>query len=115
MPDSIELQVSRRDGVGVLAVEGYINNVGGEKVAGACNEMIEEGVTRFALNLGGCRIVNSVGISFLIEILEKGKSLGGKVAFCCVTPTIGKTFRIMGLMQAATLHETEEDALKALS
>lgn len=115
MPDSIELKVSRRDGIGVLAVEGYINNVGGEKVAQVCNEMIGEGIKAFVFNLGGCRIVNSVGISFLIEILEKVKSLGGKVAFCCVTPTIGKTFRIMGLMQASTLHETEEDALKALA
>jgi anti-anti-sigma factor len=114
MPDSIELKVQRQGEIGLLAVEGYINNVGGEKVATACSQMIDEGVHRFIINLAGCRIVNSVGISFLIEVIEKVKSLGGKVAFCCVTATIGKTFRIMGLLQASTLYETEAEAMEAL-
>jgi anti-anti-sigma regulatory factor len=50
----------------------------------------------------------------LIEILEKIRELNGQVAFCCVRPTIGKTFRIMGLLQTATLFDTEAKAIQAL-
>jgi len=32
-----------------------------------------------------------------------------------VTPTIAKTFQIMGLLQTATVHESEQDALQAVS
>lgn len=115
MPDTIDIDVRRQGEAGILEVKGYINSTGGEKVSQVCNELMDEGVHRLAFNLTECRIVNSVGISFLIEIIEKNKALGGRVAFCCVTPTIGKTFRIMGLLQTATLYESEEDALKGIN
>ena len=51
----------------------------------------------------------------MIEILESLREKGGKLAFCCVTPTIAKTFKIMGLLQTATVHESEQDALQAVS
>ena len=85
-----------------------------EKVVETCNDFIAEGVHKLILNLEDCSIVNSVGISFLIEILEKIRELNGQVAFCCVRPTIGKTFRIMGLLQTARLFDTEAEAIQAL-
>ena len=68
----------------------------------------------FALNLEKSRVVNSIGISILIEVIEKVKAREGKVAFCSVTATIAKTFRIMGLLKASTIHDTQEEALSAL-
>lgn len=65
------------------------------------------------LNLTDCALANSVGISFLIEVLEANKEAGGHLAFCCVSRTIAKTLQIMGLLQTATLHDTEEAALAA--
>ena len=49
----------------------------------------------------GTKIVNSIGISILIEIIEKMLEIDGKLAFCSLTPTIEKTFQIMGLAQYA--------------
>ena len=37
-----------------------------------------------------------------------------KVAFCCTTPTIAKTFKIMGLLKVAEIHDTEAQAVQAL-
>jgi anti-anti-sigma factor len=115
MSEALQLHVERHGEVGVLEVSGYINNMGGEQIADVCNSMIDEGVHRFLLDLSGCKIVNSIGISILIEIIEKVNELGGKLGFCCVTPTIGKTFRIMGLLQHCTLHETREEGLAQVS
>ena len=39
----------------------------------------------------------------------------GKLAFCGLTPTIDKTFRIMGLAQYAAIYPTEADAVRAVS
>lgn len=115
MADSLELQVRRAAAVGIVAIKGYINNTGGEQVAQACEELIAQGVRRVVLNLGKSSLVNSVGVSFLIEAIEKVKELEGQVAFCCVSPTIAKTFQIMGLLQLASLHDTEQEAVQALS
>ena len=111
MADSVEVEVRRQGDIGVLQAPGYINSDGGERVAEVCDGLIEDGVVKVVLNLQGTNIVNSVGISFLIEVLEKLVALGGKLAFCCVGATIAKTLQIMGLLQKASLHDTEEQAL----
>ena len=115
MADSLALQVRQIDMVGILATTGYINNVGGEQVAQACETLMGQGVSRLVLNLEKTNLVNSVGVSFLIETIEKAKGREGQVAFCGLSPTIAKTFQIMGLLQLATLHETEQEAVQALS
>ena len=114
MSDNTKVQVRREGEIGVVDVEGYINSDGGEEVAAACNGLLDDGVLRCVLNLEKCTIVNSVGISFLIEVIERVKELQGRIAFCSVTRTIGKTFQIMGLLQTAELHDGEAEALAAL-
>ncbi len=104
---------ARREGdIGVLEVEGYINNDGGEQVAEVCYQMIDEGVKQFVINLERCKIVNSMGVSCLIEIIEKVREMEGRVGFCCVTSTTAKTFKIMGLLQASSIYESEGEALQ---
>ena len=111
MPETLEVRTRREGNTGIVETDGYINNAGAEKVAQACDLLIKDGIRRFVLNLEKSRIINSIGISILIEVIEKVRELDGKVAFCCVTPTISKTFRIMGLMKASTVHGTESEAL----
>jgi anti-anti-sigma regulatory factor len=35
---------------------------------------------------------------------------GGRIAFCCLTPVIHKTFQIMGLANYAKIFASEEEA-----
>ncbi len=114
MPETLEVRVRREGQIGILETDGYINNIGAEKVAEACDGLIGEGFKYFILNLEKSRIINSIGISILIEVIEKVKELEGRVAFCCVTPTIAKTFRIMGLLKASTIYDTESNAIGEL-
>lgn len=108
------MTVDRRDNLAVIYTEGYINNQGGEEVARAAYKLIDEGFRILLLNLGGTKIVNSIGISILIEIIEKIVEIGGKLAFCCLTPTIEKTFHIMGLAQYAAIYTDEASAVAGL-
>ena len=112
MTETLKLRVDRRDGMAVIYTEGYINNQGGEEIAKAAYELMDEGYRRILLNLVGTKIVNSIGISILIEIIEKMLEIEGKLAFCCLTPTIEKTFHIMGLAQYAGIYADETAALE---
>jgi anti-anti-sigma factor len=114
MTESLNLTVDRRDGLAVIYTEGYINNQGGEEIARAAYKLLDEGFKVLLLNLAGTKIVNSIGISILIEIIEKMIEINGKLGFCCLTPTIDKTFHIMGLAQYAPIFDTEERALAEL-
>jgi anti-anti-sigma factor len=105
----------RRGDVAVLSTDGYINNQGGEEIARQAYAQLESGAKSLVLNLEKTRIVNSIGISILIEVLEKVMDRKGKLVFCGLTPTIDKTFRIMGLAQYAAIFPTEADAVAAVS
>ena len=115
MSEVCKVAAERRGDVAVLSTDGYINNQGGEEIARQAYAQLETGARALVLNLEKTRIVNSIGISILIEVLEKVMDRKGKLAFCGLTPTIDKTFRIMGLAQYAAIYPTEADALRAVS
>ena len=110
----LKVAVERKPQGAVLYTKGYINNVGGEEIANRAYELMDDGVRTLLLNLRETKIVNSIGISILIEIIEKMIDKGGKIAFCCLTPVIHKTFQIMGLANYASIFENEEAAVKEL-
>lgn len=114
MTESLNVTVDRRDGVAVIYTEGYINNQGGEEIARVAYKLLDEGYKLLLLNLAGTKIVNSIGISILIEIIEKMIEIEGRLGFCCLTPTIDKTFHIMGLAQYAPIFENEALAVAGL-
>ncbi len=114
MPESLKLSVDRREGVAVVYTDGYINNQGGEEIAKVAYQLLEEGYRCLLLNLAGTKIVNSIGISILIEIIEKMIEIDGKLAFCNLTPTIDKTFHIMGLAQYTSIFADETTATQQL-
>lgn len=114
MTESLNVNVDRRDGLAVVYTEGYINNQGGEEIARVAYKLIDEGYKVLLLNLGGTKIVNSIGISILIEIIEKMIEIDGKLGFCSLTPTIEKTFHIMGLAQYAPIFPDEPAAVLQL-
>lgn len=93
----------------VLKTDGYINNTGGEKVVQEFSKYPD--VTKLVLNLENSRVVNSIGISHIIEIVEKLNQSNGKLVFTNLDPTIEKTFNIMGLFQFAEKADTVESAL----
>jgi anti-anti-sigma factor len=115
MTEELRVSIDRRDGGAVLYTRGYINNVGGEEIANRAYELMDDGVTTLLMNLRETKIVNSIGISILIEIIEKMMEKGGRIAFCCLTPVILKTFQIMGLAQFSTIYPDEETAKKELA
>jgi len=111
--EACKITVERRDDVAIFWTDGYINNQGGEEIARQAYTQLDSGARALVLDLGKTRIVNSIGISILIEVLEKVMDRKGTLAFCSLTPTIDKTFRIMGLAQYAAIYLTLEEAVKA--
>lgn len=114
MNEGLKLNVERRDGLAVIYTDGYINNQGGEEIAEAAYGLVEEGFGTLLLNLAGTKIVNSIGISILIEIIEKMIEVEGRLSFCNLTPTIEKTFHIMGLAQYSSIFPDEQAAVSEL-
>ena len=114
--DQMKLSTATLDGgVGLIAAAGYINNEGGQAIADAATALMAEGRTTLLVDLAGTRVINSIGVSILLEIMEKLLESGGRMAFCNLTPVIAKTFEIMGLVQYAAVYGDRAAAVAALS
>jgi len=112
MPE-FKVEVEEHGPYAVLRSDGYINNLGGEKIAEECSKLIKNGCQQIILNLAKSTVVNSIGISILIEIIEDLIEHKGRLAFSDLTPTVAKTFKIMGLLQFTEIFSEETEAITA--
>jgi anti-anti-sigma factor len=73
-----------------------------------------QGQTKFLINMAGTKIVNSIGVSILIEIIEKLQEVNGKIGYYNLAPIVSKTFTIMGLTKYSSVFDSEEVAVSEL-
>jgi anti-sigma B factor antagonist len=109
--DKFSLSVEEKNGIVILKTNGYINNVAGEQIADSCYKSIDEGKKKFLLDLENSSIVNSIGVSIIIEIIERLQEVDGHIGYYNLAPIVAKTFKIMGLVQYSTIYESEEEAI----
>ncbi len=111
MSTDFSLNSELHDKTLVIKTEGYINNIGGEKIVQEFTKYSD--VNKLILNLENSKVVNSIGISHLIEVIEILNQGNGKLVFTNLDPTIEKTFSIMGLFQFAEKADTVDAALNS--
>ena len=97
----------------VITTSGYVNNVGGEAIAAEFKRHFASGTKRVVINLAQSKVVNSIGMSFLIEIIEQLQEAGGRLIFTNLDPAVEKMLTIMGLFSFAGKEKTVDDALHA--
>ena len=73
--------------------------------------LITEGYLNNELYMAQTKVVNSIGISILIEIIEKLQEVDGKLGYYNLAPIVDKTFNIMGLTKYSYVYATKEEAL----
>jgi anti-anti-sigma factor len=111
MSEDFNIISELNDNILVLKTNGYINNTGGEKISQEFSKH-ENSVKKVVLDLEKSKVVNSIGISYLLEIVESLNERGGKLFFTNLDPTIEKTFRIMGIFQFAEKTDSIDSVLE---
>ncbi len=115
MEQELKLTSELKDDCLVITTSGYVNNTGGEKIADEFNKHFDGGTRKIILNLAESKVVNSIGISFLIEIIEKLNDTDGKLVFTNLDPAVEKTLTIMGLFNFAAKENSVDDAVAFFS
>jgi len=112
MISEFKLSSEIKDNCLIMTTEGYINNNGGQKITDEFYDKKNDSINKVILNLEKTKVVNSIGISFLIEIIEKLNDSNGKLIFTNLDASIDKTFTIMGLFHFAEKADNVEEACK---
>ncbi len=110
-------KVVTRDESGTLVVYvgGYLNSSLGEEVEKIVGSRVDGGMRRLLLNFGQTRMVNSIGISFIIGVVEKVMEERGRLAFCEVSRINRDLFQVTGLAKHVRSFDTEKEALEFLT
>ena len=109
------IKVREEGDITILETSGYLNNFGGDKVASICKQSISEGKRKLLINLENTKMVNSIGVSILIEVIEDLQGVNGKIGYYNVAPIVEKTFNIMGITNYSKIFTSEEDAIQAFT
>jgi len=112
MSTDFNLVAELHDKTLVLKTEGYINLTAGEQIVDEFSKHFNNGINKLIMDLEKTRVVNSMGVSCLIEIVEKLIQVDGKLIFTNLDPSIEKTFDLMGLFQFAEKADTVDSALE---
>lgn len=95
----------------IIRTNGYLNDLGAEQVDEICSEHLEKDIKKIVINLEKSPLINSIGISILIGVIEAIEEAEGALAFTNLTPTNRKTFEMMGLLQFAEPFDNESEAV----
>lgn len=107
--NAFHVSVLREADFAVLRTDGYINNLGAERIEQEIEPLIEQGCHRFVINFARSPIINSMGLSILIGIIERMLEVGGVLVFTDLTEVNAETMEIMGLTQYATICPSEAE------
>jgi len=93
----------------------YTDGTTGQLILDKAAQAAQDKIYHLVIDLTPTRVVNSVGISRLIHMIEFSEKSHGRIVFCGANPVIAKTLRLMGLLQKATLYATLAETLTDLA
>ncbi|MCY4404092.1 MAG: STAS domain-containing protein [Candidatus Poribacteria bacterium] len=111
MANKFDIQIRAEHEYAVLETAGYLNDSLGERLSKEAQELIEKGYTQLVINLDKTALINSIGISILIEIIEALDERDGTLNFCGLSATQERTFRMMAIAKYAGIFPDEKAAI----
>jgi len=110
----ISSNVVRSHCVGTTAVvyaSDYLNKLTGEKIERECRRQLDSGCRALVIDFSDTQLVNSIGISILLGIINVAEKSGARVVFSDVNNQTVQLFDMLGLTRHVVLAKDEQEAL----
>lgn len=112
MNKELQLEVTTKGDVSVVAIRGDLTAVSGGSVEDAYQGMTLGGVRKILLLFSKDCYINSGGIAILIGIASAARKTGQTIRVAGLSDHFLKIFHMMGLTKYVAVFPTEEEALK---
>lgn len=117
MAESIGLSI-RSHCVGTTAIiyaSDYLNKLTGERIERECRTRLDSGCRALVIDFSDTQLVNSIGISILLGIIDIAEKSGARVIFSDVNNQTVELFEMLGLTRHVVLAKDEQEALSTLT
>jgi anti-anti-sigma regulatory factor len=87
----------------VIFADDYLNKLSGEQLEFECKRRLEAGCKELVVNFSKTEIVNSIGISILLGVIDIASNNGATVVFSDVKEETVELFDMLGLTKHVTI------------
>lgn len=99
----------------VVYASDYLNKLTGEKIERECRRQLDLGCRALVIDFANTQLVNSIGISILLGIIDVAEKSGAQIVFSDVNNQTVELFEMLGLTRHVSLAKDEQEALTNLS
>src|SRR6476619_6991809 len=99
----------------VIYASDYLNKLTGEKIEHECRRHLSCGCRALVIDFSDTKLVNSIGVSILLGIIDVAEKNGARIAFSEVNHETVQLFEMLGLTRHVVLAKDEREALLNLS
>ncbi|MBI5047749.1 MAG: STAS domain-containing protein [Deltaproteobacteria bacterium] len=100
------------EGCVIIYTDNYLNDIEGEELESTCDIFLNKGKKRVIIDFANTELINSIGISILIGIMEKIKEIKGILFFSGLKKINHDIFNVLGLTKYVPIFQTEDEAVK---
>ncbi len=98
----------------VIYASDYLNKLSGERIERECKKQLDSGCRALVINFSDTELVNSIGVSILLGIIDIAEKNGARLIFSDVNNQTAELFEMLGLTRHVVLARDEEEALSTL-
>lgn len=97
-------RAGRETAMATVFATDYINKLTGEKIERECRQKLDAGCKTLIVNFRDTEIVNSIGVSILLGVIDAASSRDAKVVFSDVNDETVELFEVLGLTRHVELN-----------
>ena len=99
----VDSQATGATGKAVVLAGDYLNKLTGEKIERECKDKIQAGARELVVDFSQTEIINSIGISILLGVIDTARDAGAKVVFSDLNDESAELFEMLGLTKHVTI------------
>jgi len=101
--------------VAIIYTSDYLSKLNGERVERECKRQLEAGCRALILNFRDTELVNSIGVSILMGVIDAAQESSAQLIFSDVNIHTKDLFDMLGLTRHVSLATNEGEALSQLT
>ena len=99
----------------IIYASDYLNKISGERIERECRNQLDAGRHALVINFRDTELVNSIGVSILMGLIDAAEQSQARLIFCDVNTQSASLFEMLGLTKHVQIAADENDALNLLA
>lgn len=109
--NTFEVQVHCVGDAAIIYAGDYLNKLRGERIERECRRQLELGSTALIINFRDTELINSIGVSILMGVIDAAEKGNARLIFSDVNSHTADLFEMLGLTRHISLAKDEVEAL----